>query len=113
MAVRRVVITPVLSTGVLIRWPPKRGCAGPRSPIDEFSSYIVRVHKITPDDVAGQPGFAQRLPDVLAVIGDLPVAAHNTAGDCSFGGIAQYGKHLVSCSLFGRAFAISSSSRAS
>ncbi|MEV5836777.1 exonuclease domain-containing protein [Nocardia sp. NPDC052112] len=65
----------------------------PPAPIGEFSPYNVRVHKITPADVAGQPGFAQRLPEVLAVIGGLPVVAHNAAFDmdnltraCSFTG---------------------------
>jgi len=65
----------------------------PPAPIGEFSPYNVRVHKITPADVAGQPGFAQRLPEVLAVIDGLPVVAHNAAFDmdnltraCSFTG---------------------------
>ncbi|MBF6466382.1 DNA polymerase III subunit epsilon [Nocardia beijingensis] len=64
----------------------------PPSAIGEFSPYNMRVHRITPDDVAGQPGFAQRLPEVLAVVGDLPVVAHNAAFDmdnltraCAFG----------------------------
>ncbi|WP_174185021.1 exonuclease domain-containing protein [Nocardia barduliensis] len=65
----------------------------PPSAIGEFAPYNMRVHRITPAVVDGQPGFAQRLPEVLSVVGDLPVVAHNAAFDmdnlaraCSFSG---------------------------
>ncbi|MET8648922.1 3'-5' exonuclease [Nocardia aurea] len=66
----------------------------PPEPVHEFGEWNMRVHKITPRTVAYQPGFARRLPEVLAVIGDLPVVAHNAPFDmdnlaraCEFSGV--------------------------
>lgn len=47
----------------------------------EFSADNIAIHGITPGDVAGQPGFADRLPGLLEFIGDLPVVAHNAQFD--------------------------------
>ncbi|GGK46119.1 exonuclease domain-containing protein [Nocardia camponoti] len=74
----------------------------PPAAASEFSPWNVRVHKITPATVAGQPEFAQRLVEVIAAVGDLPVVAHNASFDmdnmtraCQFSGVRvpewQYG----------------------
>ncbi|WIM72236.1 exonuclease domain-containing protein [Corynebacterium suedekumii] len=53
----------------------------PPAGIDHFQPGNVAVHGITPDDVADQPTFAERLPQLLEFIGDLPVVAHNAQFD--------------------------------
>ncbi|RSZ62110.1 DNA polymerase III subunit epsilon [Corynebacterium hylobatis] len=49
--------------------------------LDEFDPDNIAIHGITPETVAGQPGFAERLPALLDFIGDLPVVAHNAQFD--------------------------------
>jgi DNA polymerase-3 subunit epsilon len=74
----------------------------PPAAVSSFSPYNIRVHNITPAMVADQPTFAQRWPEVLDAVGDLPVVAHNADFDisnvtnaCEFSGTAmpswQYG----------------------
>ncbi len=53
----------------------------PPSELDWFSRFNVVLHGIRPADVADQPGFSERLAQVLAIVGDLPVVAHNAAFD--------------------------------
>ncbi|MFC9475937.1 exonuclease domain-containing protein [Nocardia sp. NPDC056952] len=66
----------------------------PPAGVDSFSPHNVRIHGIKPGDVAEQPTFAERLPEVLALVGDLPVVAHNARFDmgnltraCGFTGV--------------------------
>jgi len=49
--------------------------------LSEFQAANIAVHGITPEMVADQPGFAERLPALLEFIGDLPVIAHNAQFD--------------------------------
>lgn len=49
--------------------------------LDEFGAENIAVHGITPETVAGEPTFAERLPGLLEFIGDLPVVAHNAQFD--------------------------------
>lgn len=53
----------------------------PPAGIDHFQPGNVAVHGITAEDVADQPTFAERLPQLLEFIGDLPVVAHNAQFD--------------------------------
>ncbi|MGW6121835.1 exonuclease domain-containing protein [Nocardia sp. NPDC055165] len=74
----------------------------PPATVGEFAPRNMGIHKITPSTVAGEPTFAQRLPELLDTIGDLPVVAHNAVFDmgnltraCEFSGVMlpgwQYG----------------------
>lgn len=53
----------------------------PPAELDWFDNFNVMLHGIRPEDVASQPGFTQRLGQVLDMVGDLPVVAHNAAFD--------------------------------
>ena len=53
----------------------------PPRELDWFDGFNVMLHSIRPADVADQPGFSERLAQVLAIVGDLPVVAHNAAFD--------------------------------
>ncbi|WP_067565263.1 exonuclease domain-containing protein [Nocardia acidivorans] len=55
-------------------------CRPPRS-VDFFSRHNIRVHGISPMMVADQPVFAERFPEVLEVVADLPLVAHNAGFD--------------------------------
>ncbi|MGW6427616.1 exonuclease domain-containing protein [Nocardia sp. NPDC055053] len=77
----------------------------PPAAVDSFAPFNVRVHKITPAAVAGQPTFAERLSEVRALVGDLPVIAHNATFDmnnmmraCEFSG-APLPRWTYGCSL--------------
>jgi DNA polymerase-3 subunit epsilon len=48
---------------------------------DVFSEWNVRIHGITPDQVVGAAGWAEQMSDLLDVIGDRPVVAHNARFD--------------------------------
>jgi DNA polymerase-3 subunit epsilon len=48
---------------------------------DVFSEWNIRIHGITPDQVVGAAGWAEQLDDLVAVIGDRPVVAHNARFD--------------------------------
>ncbi len=53
----------------------------PPAAVGEFAPRNMGIHKITPSMVAREPTFAQRLPELLDTIGDLPVVAHNAVFD--------------------------------
>lgn len=55
-------------------------CRPPGS-VDFFAYHNVRVHGISPVMVADQPLFAQRWPEVLHAVADLPLVAHNAGFD--------------------------------
>lgn len=48
---------------------------------ERFDAGNIGIHGITPRDVAQQPTFRDRLGDMLDLIGDLPLVAHNAAFD--------------------------------
>lgn len=49
---------------------------------EQFGLWQVRIHKITADKVATQPTFAERVPELLTLLGnELPIIAHNAAFD--------------------------------
>ena len=53
----------------------------PPAGYDDFDGFNILLHGITPEMVASEPRFKERLPDILAFIGDLPVVAHCAAFD--------------------------------
>lgn len=53
----------------------------PPEGMQQFDIFNSRLHGIVQDDVADQPSFGDRLQEVLRVIGDRPVVAHNAAFD--------------------------------
>ncbi|QBJ98660.1 hypothetical protein ERC79_10770 [Rhodococcus sp. ABRD24] len=53
----------------------------PPAGLDRFDAGNIGIHGITPNDVATQPTFRQRLSEMLDVVGDLPLVAHNAAFD--------------------------------
>lgn len=55
-------------------------CRPPES-LGRFDPTNIRIHGIRPEDVARQPTFQQRFADVLDLIGDLPLVAHNASFD--------------------------------
>ncbi|MGW5571460.1 exonuclease domain-containing protein [Nocardia thailandica] len=66
----------------------------PPAAVGSFAPFNVRIHRITPAVVVGEPTFAQRLPEIRALVGDLPVVAHNASFDmnnltraCEFSGV--------------------------
>lgn len=50
---------------------------------DEFNEWNVRIHGITPGDVADAPGWAELLPELRAFTGDDWLVAHNAGFDMS------------------------------
>lgn len=48
---------------------------------DRFDHHNVRIHGITPEDVAGLPRFGELFPEIGAFIGGDVLAAHNAAFD--------------------------------
>ncbi|MGX1810366.1 exonuclease domain-containing protein [Nocardia sp. NPDC055321] len=79
-------------------------CRPPRA-VDFFNHHNIRVHGITADMVADLPGFAQRWPEVAAMVDGLPLVAHNASFDsgalseaCSRSGIDMPAWEF-SCSL--------------
>jgi DNA polymerase-3 subunit epsilon len=69
----RVVDGEVVETRRLLMRPP--------SSCDWFDGFNIGLHGITPEMVKGEPRFRDRLPEIVAFIGDLPVVAHNAAFD--------------------------------
>lgn len=69
----RVVDGEVVETRRLLMRPP--------SSCDDFDGFNISLHRITPEMVKGEPRFRDRLPEIVAFIGDLPVVAHNAAFD--------------------------------
>ncbi|MDQ0825263.1 DNA polymerase-3 subunit epsilon [Arthrobacter sp. B2I5] len=53
----------------------------PPAGYDHFDYHNVRIHGITPADVAGTPRFGELFPEIGAFIGDDVLAAHNAAFD--------------------------------
>jgi DNA polymerase-3 subunit epsilon len=47
----------------------------------EFDEFNIAIHGITPAMVKGEPRFGDRLPQIVAFAGDLPLVAHNAAFD--------------------------------
>ncbi|MFI6869358.1 exonuclease domain-containing protein [Nocardia sp. NPDC050406] len=79
-------------------------CRPPRA-LEFFSGYNVRVHGISASMVVGEPGFGELWPEVVGVVGELPVVAHNAGFDagaireaCGHSGIAAP-EWEFSCSL--------------
>jgi len=69
----RVVDGEVAETRRLLMRPP--------SEYDWFDEFNISLHGITPEMVKGQPRFRDRLAEIVAFVGDLPVVAHNAAFD--------------------------------
>ena len=59
----------------------RRDLMRPPEGYDEFDPFNIRIHRITPAMVHGEPRFAQRLPEILAFADGLPLVAHNAAFD--------------------------------
>ncbi|GAB0102535.1 exonuclease domain-containing protein [Nocardia sp. JMUB6875] len=53
----------------------------PPAGLDFFNWHNIRVHGISAAMVADQPCFAERFPEVVATVGDLPLIAHNAGFD--------------------------------
>lgn len=53
----------------------------PPAAVGHFSSFNTAIHGITADSVADAPFFDEVWPQVLEVIGELPLVAHNAAFD--------------------------------
>jgi DNA polymerase-3 subunit epsilon len=53
----------------------------PPADLDFFDGFNVSLHGITPDMVADQPSFAERLDQLVDLAGGLPLIAHNAAFD--------------------------------
>ncbi|APA97296.1 exonuclease domain-containing protein [Nocardia seriolae] len=77
----------------------------PPAGLDFFNWHNIRVHGITAAMVAEQPEFAHRWPEIVRLVDDLPVIAHNAGFDsgaireaCGRSGIREPG-WSYSCSL--------------
>jgi len=53
----------------------------PPGELDWFDRFNIGLHGITPAMVKDAPPFSERIGQVLEVVGDLPVVAHNAAFD--------------------------------
>lgn len=53
----------------------------PPGELNFFDAFNVALHGITPDHVADQPDFADRLDELLSLAPGLPLVAHNVAFD--------------------------------
>jgi DNA polymerase-3 subunit epsilon len=63
----------ITATHHLLTQPPRE--------LNWFDPFNTGLHSIGPATVANEPEFAIRLQQVLALVGDLPVVAHNAAFD--------------------------------
>lgn len=59
----------------------------PPAGADWFDRWNVNIHAITPETVANQPRWSDRLPEILDFIGDDTLIAHNAAFDI---GVIRY-----------------------
>ena len=59
----------------------RRWLMRPPEGVDDFDSFNVSLHGITPAMVRGEPRFAKRLLEILAFADGLPLVAHNAAFD--------------------------------
>lgn len=57
-------------------------CHPPRG-FAKFEARNIDIHGIRASDVSGQPTFRERFADVLGLVGDLPLVAHNASFDIS------------------------------
>jgi DNA polymerase-3 subunit epsilon len=48
---------------------------------DVFTDWNIRIHGITPGDVVGALGWREQLEDLVAVVGERPIVAHNARFD--------------------------------
>jgi DNA polymerase III subunit epsilon len=48
---------------------------------DLFTDWNIRIHGITPADVAHAAGWVEQLDDLVAIVGDRPIVAHNARFD--------------------------------
>lgn len=48
----------------------------PPSGLEEFEDETIAIHGITPEDVADQPTFAERVAEFTEYVGDTPMVAH-------------------------------------
>ena len=55
----------------------------PPGDLNYFTSHTTAIHGLTAVDVVGQPSFAERMAEVMALVGDLPMVAHNAPFDSS------------------------------
>jgi DNA polymerase-3 subunit epsilon len=69
----------VVEDGVVIR--REHWLTRPPEEIGHFDGFNVSLHGIHAADVASSPPFAERLAQVLDVIGDRPIVSHNAAFD--------------------------------
>ncbi|MGW4350769.1 exonuclease domain-containing protein [Nocardia sp. NPDC004582] len=100
----------ICAVGVTVVRDGRRGDAvswlcRPPAGLDFFNWHNIRVHGISAAMVADQPEFAQRWPEVVNLVGELPVIAHNAGFDsgaireaCGRSGIRAPG-WSYSCSL--------------
>lgn len=78
----------------------------PPAAVEHFSTFNTAIHGITADAVADAPRFAELWPQVLTLLGELPIVAHNAAFDigavraaCDYSGFSwptmQFGCTMV------------------
>ncbi|MGW5317704.1 exonuclease domain-containing protein [Nocardia thailandica] len=61
----------IVRDGVLVR-TESLPCRPPAA-VGSFAPFNVRIHRITPAVVAGEPTFAQRLPRIRELVGGVPL----------------------------------------
>ncbi|QDP78596.1 hypothetical protein FOH10_07425 [Nocardia otitidiscaviarum] len=76
----------VCAIGVSVVWEGRRvgshsWLCRPPGAVDFFARHNVRVHGISAATVAGEPAFGEVWPEVVRVVGGLPVVAHNAGFD--------------------------------
>ncbi|HEY0373646.1 MAG TPA: exonuclease domain-containing protein [Amnibacterium sp.] len=59
-----------------VGWPIR-----PPAGHDLFTDWNIRIHGITWDDVVDAPGWAEQVEDLVALVGDRPIVAHNARFD--------------------------------
>jgi DNA polymerase-3 subunit epsilon len=69
----------VVEDGLVVR--TENWLTRPPARLDWFDGFNVALHGITPAMVEHAPAFDERLAQVLEVVGDQPVVAHNAAFD--------------------------------
>ncbi len=53
----------------------------PPGTLNFFQPVNISIHGITPEQIAGEPTFAELLPRMVEFVGDLPLVAHNAQFD--------------------------------
>src|SRR4051794_23472420 len=59
-----------------VGWPIR-----PPAGYDAFTAWNIRIHGITPADAADASGWTEQLEDLVALVGDRPIVAHNARFD--------------------------------